>query len=216
MTGPKQPVSVAGIEFDALIESTENYSASVPQYPIDEGYSVSDNVALEPMGLKMTLYVTATPVTWHSRHGGGEARVRQVCDQLLALYESRELISVVTGDGSYENMVIKSISFKKSVSVGYAREIPVEFSQVTVTAARTTTVPESYARSGKTAQSAGSASTTKLSDTTSTPAGDWQSGSGGSTGNGKGSESTAKKGSTLLYNIANGIGNKTGLYSFGK
>ena len=170
MTGPKQPVSVAGIEFDALIESTEDYSASVPQYPIDEGYSVSDNVALEPMGLKMTLYVTATPVTWRSRHGGGEARVRQVCDQLLALYESRELISVVTGDGSYENMVIKSISFKKSVSVGYAREIPVEFSQVTVTAARTTTVPESYARSGKTAQSAGSASTTKLSDTTSTPA----------------------------------------------
>jgi hypothetical protein len=36
MTGPKQPVSVAGIEFDALIESTEDYSASVPQYPIDE------------------------------------------------------------------------------------------------------------------------------------------------------------------------------------
>ncbi len=36
----KVVTTVAGIEFDALIEAQETHSATVPQYPLDEGYSV--------------------------------------------------------------------------------------------------------------------------------------------------------------------------------
>ena len=80
---PKQPVSLNGIEFDAILDNSETYSASVPEYPIDAGYSVSDNVALNAFQISMTLYVTATPVTWLSRHGAGESRVRIICDVLV-------------------------------------------------------------------------------------------------------------------------------------
>ena len=103
--GPKQPVSVAGIEFDAVLDIKESHSSTIPQYPIDEGYSVQDNVALDPMSLIMTLYVTATPITWLSRHGSGEGRVRQIWNQLFGMYSQKTPITVITPDASYSNMI---------------------------------------------------------------------------------------------------------------
>lgn len=153
----KQPVSVAGIEFDALIESTETYSSSVPTYPVDEGYSVSDNMALDSTELSMTLYVTATPVTWRDTHGSGEARLQLICDDLISLYESREMFDVVTPDRVFDNMVISSLEITRNPDSGMAIEIPITFTQVTVTAAAVTLIPSSYGRSGQTMQTTGSA-----------------------------------------------------------
>lgn len=155
---PKQPVSLNGIEFDAIIDGTQIYSASVPEYPIDAGYSVSDNAALDAATLEMTLYVTATPVTWLHRHGVGEYRIQSICNQITDLYASREFITVVTADKVYSNMVIENLEIKHSPEIGYAREISVTMKQVTVTAASVTLVPAEYLRSGTSMQSVGSAS----------------------------------------------------------
>ncbi len=209
MRGPKEPTVVAGIEFDALIERAEEHTAAVPQYPIDAGYSITDNVALEPVRLKLTLYVTATPVTWRHRHGSGEQRIENICNQLLNIFESRSLISVVTPYKAYNNMVIKSISIRDTAQSGYAREIPVEFSKVNITSARTAAIPAEYARAGNTMESAGTASTTVVQGTSQTSAADRQNGTTGS------STSAAQNGSSMLYNMANGIGNATGWYSLG-
>ncbi|MCM1180006.1 MAG: hypothetical protein NC347_07100 [Clostridium sp.] len=204
--GPKQPVSVAGIEFDAVLDIKESHSSTVPQYPIDEGYSVQDNVALDPMSLVMTLYVTATPVTWLSRHGSGEGRVRQIWNQLFGMYSQKTPITVITPDASYSNMIIKGITYKKSSETGYAAEIPIEFSQVTVTSARTAAVPAEYARAGMSQQLAGSAATSTATSSGSTAG----TGSGGGSSNGG---SAAKQSGSLLYQMAEGVGNSTGWYS---
>ena len=158
--GPKQPVSIAGLEFDAVIDSSEDYSASVPEYPVDLGYSVSDNVALSPMVLAMTLYVTATPVTWLSSHGSGEQRIKLLCDELIDLYASRSLLSVYTPDQVFDNMVIRDVSIKSTAEIGYAREIPISLVQVTITEAGTAFVPASYLRAGASMESTGSAGNT--------------------------------------------------------
>lgn len=200
--------TVAGIEFDALIEKQEDHSATAPQYPIDAGYSVTDNVALEPTSLKLTLYVTATPVTFLASHGSGFQRVQNICDQLLRVFESRSLIDVITPNKSYSNMVMRSISIRDSLQSGYAKEIPVEFQQVTVTSAKAVAIPAEYERAGGTMESAGTASTTTANGTTSTTAADRQNGN--ASGN---SVSSSQNGSTLLYDMANGLGNATGWYS---
>lgn len=207
---PKQPVSVAGIEFDAMIERTEDHSATAPKYPIDAGYSVTDNVALDPLILKMTLYVTATPVTWLARHGSGFDRVETVCNQLLSAFSSRILVGVVTPDKSYSNMVITHISIKQSSTIGYAREIPIELKEVTVTSAKKAAIPEGYARAGATMENAGAAATSKTSGSSGSVSGASSGDSSGSSGSGAGQNN-----GTLLYNIADGIGNKTGWYSLG-
>ena len=60
----KQPVSINGVEFDALIESEEGYEAQISEYPTEKGFSGSDNITLKPDYLNMILFVTDKPVTW--------------------------------------------------------------------------------------------------------------------------------------------------------
>lgn len=152
-----QPVYVNDISFDALIESTENYSATAPAYPTESGFSVSDTIIIDPLDLSMTLYVTNTPVTWKDLHGVSETRVDEVVSELVTLFRSGQIVTVETTDRMYTDMIITSLSIAKTSETGYAREIPITFSEVLTTETKTGTVPESYALAGETMASTGTA-----------------------------------------------------------
>lgn len=96
-------------------------------------------------------------------------------------------------------MAIESMTISKSLEVGYAREIPISFKKIRITSAKTTTIPDSYGKSGATAASAGTASTSS---------GGSGSGSGGGTGSGSSSSSgsNGNSKSSILYNAASSIG----------
>ncbi len=198
---PIQPVSVAGIEFDALIDSEESHEATVPEYPVENGYSVSDNIAISALELSMTLYLTATPVTWLSRHGSGEDRLQSIPNQLLAIYREREPITVVTQDKTYTNMAIKSISISRSADAGVAIEIPVTFQQVDVTSSEKVDIPANLPHSGTTKTNTGTASTGSAAQSSSSESSSGSSSSssgssGGSSSSGSGG-SSGSSGSTL-------------------
>ena len=196
MARAKQPVSVADIEFDALIDSEEGYEADVPEYPTEKGFSVSDTIVLKADTLNMTLYVTDTPVTWRERTGSGPGKTEGVVRRLKDLYFAKKILEVTTTDCVYSNMVITSMNIKKSVEVGYAREIPIAFKKIEVTETATAEIPASYGKSGKTAKAAGKASKTAASTAGS-------SSSGGSSASG--SSSSSSRGS-VLYNAASSFG----------
>ena len=196
MARAKQPVSVDDIEFDALIDSEEGYEADVPEYPTEKGFSVSDTIVLKADTLNMTLYVTDTPVTWRERTGSGPGKTEGVVRRLKDLYFAKKILEVTTTDCVYSNMVITSMNIKKSVEVGYAREIPIAFKKIEVTETATAEIPASYGKSGKTATAAGKASTTAASTAGS-------SSSGGSSASG--SSSSSSRGS-VLYNAASSFG----------
>ena len=201
MAKAKQPVTVADIEFDALIESERSFEAQVPEYAVETGYSVSDGIIFGAETLSMTLYVTNTPVTWYSRHGSDQSRVDTVCKKLEELYYKAEPITIVTSDETYTDMAIESISIRKTLETGYAREIPISFKKIRKTSAKTTTIPDSYGKSGSTSKSAGTASTS-TSDSSS-----GASGSGGSaSGSGSSSSSNGNSKSSILYSAANSLG----------
>ena len=196
MARAKQPVSVADIEFDALIDSEEGYEADVPEYPTEKGFSVSDTIVLKADTLNMTLYVTDTPVTWRERTGSGPGKTEGVVRRLKDLYFAKKILEVTTTDCVYSNMVITSMNIKKSVEVGYAREIPISFKKIEVTETATAEIPASYGKSGKTGKAAGKASTTAAST----------AGSGSSGGSSaSGSSSRSSRGS-VLYNAASSFG----------
>ena len=44
-----QPVSVWGIEFDALIDETKSMTSTIPEYPVEKGFSVSDTIINDPI-----------------------------------------------------------------------------------------------------------------------------------------------------------------------
>lgn len=195
----KQPVSINGIEFDALIEQTETLEAKVPTYPVERGHEVADDIITSALALSMILFLTDTPVSWANRHQEA-GRIDLVEAKMRELFFDRTPVSVSTTDGTYEDMAITSVSFRKSAEVGYAREIPITFVQVGITETQTTTIPDSYGRSGATGTSAGPANTSSGSSS-----GSGRSGSGGSTGNSGSSDDSGGSGS-ILYNLANGMG----------
>jgi uncharacterized membrane protein YgcG len=195
-----QPVSINGLEFDALIDESRTLEATVPEYSVESGFSVSDSVILNPEKLSMTLFVTNTPVTWYRRHGASPTRVDNVVKQLEELYFAKEPVTIVTSDATYTSMAIESITISKSLEIGYARQIPISFKKIRVTTAKTTTIPDSYGKSGATAASAGTASTSTGSSGGGSGSGGGSSGAGGSSG------SNGNSKSSILYNAASSIG----------
>lgn len=163
MRGTLQPVSIEGIEFDALIDSQESYTANAPTYPTEDAAAVTDTLVLEPLELSLTLFVTNTPVTWRSRHGVSQSRVNTVCNNLIRLFQSKSFVTVVTSEKNYTNMVITDMTISKTAEVGYAREIPITLKNVTIVSSKTTDIDPSYALSGQTNKSTGSAGTTNAS-----------------------------------------------------
>ena len=200
MARAKRPATIAGIEFDALISEEHGYEATVPEYAVESGFSVSDAIIHGAETLNMVLYVTDTPVTWRSHSGRG--RVEQVTKRLEELYYAAEPVTIVTSDATYTSMAIENLTISKSAEVGYAREIPISFRKIRITTARTATIPASYGKSGATAASAGTANTSSGSS--------GRSGSGGSgSGSGSGSSSGSSSGnskSSILYGAAKSIG----------
>ena len=136
-----KPVTVAGIEFDALIDEQKNMSATVPAYPVENGFPVSDTIILDPLTLQMTLYLTNTPVTWLYRHGNSVNRVNRVCQQLENLWLDKKLVKIVTTDAIYTDMGITSISIKKSKEIGYAREISLQVQKIRTTNKKNVVIP---------------------------------------------------------------------------
>ena len=155
----KQPVSIDGIEFDALMEESKTLEADVPSYPTEAGFSVSDSIILRPLTLSMTLFLTNTPVTWKAKHGASPSRVQDVLKQLEGLYFKKKLVTLSTSEKTYENMAIVSIELTKSKETGTSREIPITFQEIRITESQKTTIPASYGKSGATGKNAGTAST---------------------------------------------------------
>ena len=112
-----RPVSINGIEFDALIDETRTLDSTVPEYSVESGFSVSDAIILNPEKLSMTLFVTNTPVTWHRQHGGNKGRVADVCKQLEELYYAGEPVTIITSDATYSSMAIESLTLEKKLDI---------------------------------------------------------------------------------------------------
>ncbi len=183
-----QPCSINGIEFDALISESKVYNSDVPEYAVEDGYSVSDNISIRPTEIEITGYLTNTPVTWLN-HGTG--RVESVVTQLEQLYFSRQLVTITTSTDTYTDMAIQSMTVPKDMENKTSREIRIGLKKVTKVSSQTTSIPSSYLRGGDTGVNAGTSGT----------------GSGGGTGqssgvSGDGASKEEEKGS-ILYNLIN-------------
>ena len=194
-----QPVSVAGIEFPAMLDETQTFTSDIPEYPVETGFVISDNITLQPMELPLTLLLSDTPLTWR-----GRVRSMSEAESMLKeLYFSKTPFTVVTPSGTFESMGITSMQIKRSSENGYNKEVSLSLQQINVTATKTASIPDSYGKSGATGANAGTASTSAGS--TSTGGGSSGGGSGGS-GSSGGSSSGKQSSGSILYNVASSAG----------
>lgn len=200
-----KPVSIAGIEGDALISEDINYSADIPEYPVEKGYNVSDTIILKPLQLSITLYISDSPATWRSRKGHKPSanRTKKICNKLEKLYFKRKLVKVVTTDKIYTSMGITSMTISHSSEIGYARQVQMSLKKVYVTKRKTVYIPSYILQSGETKSNAGTATTSSSSAASTSSSGSSSGGSGSSSGSS--SSGSGKKGS-ILYGVASSMG----------
>ena len=211
----RQPVSLDGIEFDALIDITESLEADAPEYPVEEGYNVNDTIILKPRQINLTVYLSNTPVTWKERFGDTKDRVNDVCTKLYELYEEKKPVILATTDAVYEDYCITSISLPRNVDNGTSMEIPITLKEIRKTQTKTTTIPASYKRAGKTKTNAGTATTgsgsgitttsTKATNSTPSNKSSNKSSSSSSSSGKKAAKAESKKNASILYGMAGGL-----------
>lgn len=199
----KQPVSIWGIEFDALIDEQKTMSSKIPVYPIENGFPVSDTITNEPLSLSLNLYISNTPVTWLFRHGTSNDRVTMICNLIEKKWLEKNLTKIVTSDTIYTDMGITSIVIKKSSDIGYAREVSVTAQKVYITKKRTTVIPNYSLKSGKSKASAGKASKSSSAKNGDSSGGAY-SGNKGSKNGANSNKKDAKKKQSILYGVAKG------------
>lgn len=187
-----RPCSVNGIEFDALISESRSLSAEVPEYAVESGFSVSDNISINPMVVEITGNLTNTPVTWD---GHGTGRVEAVVAQLENLFHSKQLVTVVTSTDTYTNMSITSLTVPKDTENKTSRDIRLTLKEVTVVSSQTAAIPASYIRGGATGANAGTSNTGNRSGSSGYA-------SGAKSGAGSGKAKSENKAS-ILYNLLN-------------
>ena len=125
------PVSIGSVQFDALLDISEKFDATVPMYRTDMGYETSDDIIPNLMVVDMRLFVTPTPVTWSNRPSHVGRNPRDAVDALRALLEQRKPVFVSTKKKNYDNMMIQKVSVNKTADIGYALEIDVSMVQLT-------------------------------------------------------------------------------------
>jgi hypothetical protein len=197
-----RPVNINGVEFDALIDDSRTLPNSVPSYPVEDGFSISDTIIHNPQTLSLTLFLTDNTVDWRNKGHGGVGWTKRVINQLEELYFSGELVTVTTSDATYTEMAIVDISIAISDGNGYAKQIGINFQKVETVSSKTTTIPDSYGKSGTSGANAGTASTS----VSETPPGNSTSSGSSSNSSSSSSASGEQSHASILYNLGNSTG----------
>lgn len=125
------PVSVGGVQFDALLDIIEKYDANVPTLKTDRGYDNSDDIIPNLMKVDMKLFVTPTPVTWKNIPSHFGRNPKEVVDALKELMNERKPVFVTTVKKNYSNMMIQKVTVNKTADIGYALEVDISLVQLT-------------------------------------------------------------------------------------
>lgn len=127
---PGRRVAIGGIVLDATVEESHQYDATVTDHPVEEGGFVTDHVYENPRMVTVSGEITDSPVTIFSILNGLSNRRIEAKDQLLALYELKEIVVLVTGLEIYTDMVMQSLSFPRNQETGQRLQFTAEFKQV--------------------------------------------------------------------------------------
>ena len=202
----RQKIILAGMTFDALLNQTAGYEAESPDYVVESGFTIGDSIILKSEMLDVTLFVTEMAPTGHI------GKDMDVAASLKELYYSKTLISVTTSIGDYTDMAIQKININRTNDGKGTLEISISLKHIRITETQTTSIPDSYGKSGKTEKASGTASTKAVSsgDSSGSAANNDSNSSSGtasasSGGNGGGGGSAGSNGS-VLYNLASKVG----------
>jgi len=110
--------------FDATLDEAHTLDGSVTSYKVGGRQDITSNVVLEAPMLQLTGVITNTPTTPQFLEGEAalnaagfsdtQTRVQSTWGILVAIREARELLTVVTGLTAYTDMILHTISLRRT------------------------------------------------------------------------------------------------------
>jgi len=159
-----QPAKIGDLAVDVVISRETTFESQVTEYPVEDGFPISDHVTRNPMTLTMTVVCTPTPVNGSAN----PSRMNDVANAIQNMYKKAEPLTVTLPDAIYENMILTHAPLPRTVEDGYCYKMQIDLVQVRKAQAKAEEVPEgdtaseADAMSGETGKDAGQASQSNI------------------------------------------------------
>ena len=129
--------SIGGFEADVTIEEQHNDSAGITDHPVERGAAITEHAYRNPAQLTVVVGYSNSS----SSAGGDSSYVQRIYEQILALQNTYEPFTVVTGKRRYRNMLIQSLATTTDAKTENALILTVSMREIIVVETRSTTVP---------------------------------------------------------------------------
>lgn len=159
-----QKAKIGDLEVDVILERETSFDCEVTEYPVEDGFPISDHVTRRPMALTMTVVCTPTPVSG----GASPSRMNEVANAIQNMYKKAEPLTVTVPDAIYENMILTHAPLPRNVQDGYCYRMQIDLVQIRKAQAKSEevpegdTAPEADAMSGETGKDMGQASQSNI------------------------------------------------------
>lgn len=142
---PREPTKIGVIDVDVMVESEFNLESEVSEYPVEDGFVISDNVTQKPIKLSLVVMISPMPVTWYENFKDtAQDRVFNAIDEFYWIWQRREPITIVTKSNVWEDMVMTSCPIRRSKEDGIALKVAVDFVQIRKVNTKTEQIPDEY------------------------------------------------------------------------
>ena len=130
----RQPItkSIGNFVIDVFSSETHTNTATLTKYPIEDGSPVSDHVVIQPVVLNLQGLIEA-------KEEG--QNILTAYDDLQALQEAKELLTVVTGLKVYDNMIITNFVVNRTVQNGGSLPLQITLTEARVKQSQSITIP---------------------------------------------------------------------------
>ena len=127
-------VVIDGYTIDATITLDASIVNDVTAHPVEDGADVADHVRARPIRLSIAGVVSDTPIgDIISERGGDALPSQEAYSRLIEMSRAREPVVIETDDrGTFDNMVLESLSAPVDASTGDALVFTATFVQITL------------------------------------------------------------------------------------
>ena len=118
--------TIGNISLDATLSDDHTFTARATKFPLENGSFVSDHVEVDPIRLNIKGIVSDTPLSLLSDFN----RSIDNFNRLTRLFESKAIISVITGIRVYQNMVMTSLNIPRDVETGQSLTFEIDLQEM--------------------------------------------------------------------------------------
>lgn len=136
--------------FDAVFSTEHRLNITTTQHPVQQGASISDHAYIEPDEVSIEIGMTDAAIT-----AGESSHSVNAYNQLRAIAEERQPVTLVTRLHTYTNMVITSLSAPDDNTTMNALKASIYFQKINIVSVATMKVQQTVSGS-QTTQSTGS------------------------------------------------------------